>query len=520
MPVSIFALNSFQSMFTGNMNSYGLHKYATIKKGQKEKGESFTKKEKVTEDLYRQHLEGEQGLGIVPIQKNNTCRFAALDIDVYTINFKLQLEAISSHNMPIFPFRSKSGGLHLYLFLSEPMKVLKIKEIMEQFRVMLGLNQNTEIFPKQTSLGEGQSGNWINLPYYNHEKTKQYMYGPDGSSLTIDEAISRVNSALQTEKSLKDFFENLPLSDGPPCLQHIYLFRETSSRNEYLFNLARYYKTRFGDDFPIHIKEANDLLKRPITKELELERTVIVSHQKKDYSYKCGEEPILSLCAKTLCQKRKYGIGGTEVSRLTYEEFIKYSTDPPYYEWIINGKSLRFFSEHEIISQEQFRILCFREINILPTKIKDVNWTQIVNTALANIIIKNVADEEDISPGSLFRNYLAEFMEKRAQAQNKEQILIDRVYKDVENEFYIFKPKNLITFLYGQKRFRYFKQTEIQDRLRRLGGEPTRYYINDAIGRARVWRMPLSALVHFVDDDTKVEEFKVEFKEEFEDEAF
>lgn len=520
MGVSVFALSSFQSIFTGNQSSYGVHVYKGSKKGEKEKGDSFTKKEQVTETLYKQHLEGTQGLGIVPIQNDNTCRFAVLDIDVYNTDFKLQLEALSNHNIPLFPFRSKSGGLHLYLFLAEPMKVLKVKETMDEFRVLLGLNANTEVFPKQSSLSNGQSGNWINLPYYNQEKSKQYMYAEDGSPLLLDEAISRINTNLQTEKSLKAFFENLPLSDGPPCLQHIYLFQDTKYRNEYLFNLARYYKTKHGDDFPMYVKEANDLLKKPIVREGELDRTVIVSHTKRDYSYRCNEEPIISICAKALCKRRKYGIGGTEVSRLSFEEFAKYSTDPPYYEWMINGKSLRFFSETEIINQEQFRVLCFRELHILPTKLKDINWTQIVNNALENIVVKKVEDSEDVSPGSMFRDYLAEFLEKRAGAQNKEQILIDRVYKDSDMGFYIFKPKNLITFLYGQKRFKYYKQTEVQDRLRQLGGEPNRYYINETVGRVRAWRLPIEALTRFVEDDAKIQDFKVEFQEDFDEESF
>lgn len=520
MAVSLFTLNSFQSIFSGNTDSYGVHIYGKSKEGEKEKGKSFTKQGQVTDELYKDHLEGGQGLGVVPIQKDNKCRFAALDIDMYTVDFSGLLEVLSNHNIPLFPFRSKSGGLHLYLFLAESIRVTKVKEFMEEFRILLGLHKNTEVFPKQTSLTDGQSGNWINLPYYNCDETKQYLYDPSGEPVGVDEAISRINSMLQTEKSLRAFFDSLPLADGPPCLQHIYLFRETNFRNEYLFNLARYFKTKYGDDFPDHIKEANENLKRPIKDANEIDRTIITSHKKRDYSYKCNEEPIVSICAKTLCQKRKYGIGGTEVSRLSYEDFIMYTTDPPYYEWVVNGKSLRFFSEQEIISQEQFRILCFRELHILPTKIKDTNWTQIVNTALANVVVKKVDDIDDVSPGSLFRDYLAEFLEKRAGAQNKEQIMIDRVYKDTESGFYIFKPKNLINFLYTQKRFKYYKQTEIQDKLRQLGGEPTRYYINETIGRVRVWQLPIEALTRFIDDESKVTDFKVEFAEDFDEEAF
>ena len=114
---------------------------------------------------------------------------------------------------------------------------------------------------------------------------------------------------------------------------------------------------------------------------------------------------------------------------------------------------------------------------------------------------------------------MAEFLEKRAGAQNKEQILIDRVFKDERIKAYIFKPRNLVDFLYHQKQFKYFRQTEIQDRLRRLGGEPTRYFINSKIKNVRVWSLPISSLSKFVGDES-IEDFKIEFKEEYEDEAF
>lgn len=519
--ITLHSLTQFQEFFTGNLDSYGVHIYAKTKKGVKEEGKSFTKTEPVTESLYREHLEGKQGLGIIPIQKDNTCRFAALDIDIYTIEFNDMLSVLSAHNIPLFPFRSKSGGLHLYLFLQSGIQAAKVKEFMDQFRVLLGLAQKTEIFPKQSSLVAGQHGNWINLPYYNAiGKPKQYMYAPDGSPMELEDAMAKIEIQRQTVKSLNEFFSGLPLADGPPCLQHIYLFQDTDFRNEYLFSLARYYKTKHGDDFDRHLELANDALKRPIESKQELHNTIIASHRKKDYSYRCNEEPIVSLCAKALCQKRAYGIGGTEISQLSFEDFIKYETDPPYYEWIINGKSLQFFSEAEIINQHQFRNLCFRELHILPTKIKDLNWVQIVNRALENIIVKEVAQEDSMSAGSLFYEYLLEFLEHRAMAQNRDQILtMDRVFKDEEKESYIFKANNFIKFLQDVKQFRRFQPTEVRARIRRLGGEQVRYYVNKNDKNRRVWKLPYRALNGMRNAGAEAS-MEIDFTEEYENEEF
>lgn len=518
MAVSIVELNDFQTLFTGNQEAYGVHIYDTVIEGEKEKGKSFTKTEPIRDAHYADHLNGKQGLGIVPIRKDGTCSFAAIDIDVYDKAITPYLEILYKYDFPLIPFRSKSGGLHLYLFLQNPMKTIKVKGLLEVFRLVLGLNEKVEIFPKQVNLGPGQTGNWINLPYYNAEKTNQYMYNEKGKMILLEEAMEIIKAKLQTEDSLINFLQQLPLSDAPVCLQHIYLFGETNFRNEYLFSLARYYKTKYGDDFEFKVLESNNQLKRPIDTE-RLTSTVISSHKKRDYSYKCQGEPLNSKCNKEECKRRQYGIGGEEVSDLSYEDFIQYRTDPPYYEWIINTKSLKFYSETDIIQQVRFRALCFRELHILPNRLKETNWTQILNRALQNIQVRESKEGEDISPGTMFKEFLIEFLEKRVLAQNKEQILVDRTFKDEELKAYIFKAKNFTSFLIQQKQFRYYGQTEIQDRLKQLGGTPNRYYVSLKYSTVRVWQLPFEAMKKFIDDKI-VDDIKIDFKEEHKDEAF
>jgi len=517
MSITLLGLSDFQLLFTGNTEAYGQHIYKYSDKGKKEKGDNYTKISKVTDTLYRDHLEGKKGLGIVPIDRNNNCRFAAIDIDVYNKDIKNYIDFIHGNNLPVFPFRSKSGGLHLYVFFEKFMKVNKVKYFMEVFKLILMLGINTEIFPKQSALVEGQAGNWINLPYYNAYKTQQYMYDNKQEPIGFDLALDLIKDNLQTEEKLTEFFSNLPLSDGPPCLQSIHLWRTTDFRNEYLFSLARYYKTKFGDDFEYKLIEANALLDKPIDIS-RLQRTVISSNKKKDYTYKCSGEPLVSLCNKNICKSRAYGIGGEEISELTYEEFIKYESDPPYYEWKVNGEILRFFSEKDIISQIQFRILCFRHLHLLPIKIKEMNWSHIINRALENVIIKKINAEEDVSTGSLFKEYMSEFLEKRAPADNREQVMIDRVYKDKDKSVYVFKPKNLINFLFYQKQFRNYMPTVIHAKVRELGGVPVRFRIDKNV-TTRVWELPFKALGMFIEEKS-VDDFKIDFKEEYEDEAF
>ena len=138
------------------------------------------------------------------------------------------------------------------------------------------------------------------------EKTKQYLINQKNKPLTLEEAIIEINKKLQTEEMVLEFIKNLPMNDGPPCLQSIYLKGKTDYRNNYLFSLAGYYKAKHGDDFEFKLASANNELIESLGLE-ELNKTVISAHKRKDYSYKCNEEPICSICSKQECKKRKYG---------------------------------------------------------------------------------------------------------------------------------------------------------------------------------------------------------------------
>lgn len=493
----------FQEIFSGNPSGFGQHQpfQGDLKEGEKSRGKSWTVKEPITFEKYKKHLEGQIGLGVVPL-KESKVKFAVIDIDNYNQKFiKNMIEKVYHNRLPFLPFLSKSGGLHLYLFFTEFVEFSKIKNGILEFLPVLGLKQNIEIFPKQKKLKDPQIGNWINLPYFNCKGSKQVLIGKDLKPLSLEAALKTIK---QASLSLSDFamaLSNLYLNDAPPCIQNIYYNEDTAQRNEFLFNAAVYLKSKYTEDFEYELKELNNSMTRPL-EEKELEATIIKSHRQRDYCYKCTQPPCSEFCAKELCKKRKYGISSEEISELSFEDFIQYTSDPPYYEWVVNGKALTFYQENDIIKQDRFRELCFRELHILPSRLKEATWTNIINRALKNIIIKTIALEDDISPGSMFLFNLHDFLENRVHAENLSQILIDRVYKEKENQVYIFKSKNLVDFLFIQKGFRLFKTTEIQSRLKRMGATVDRIYLDKTNKGVRVWKLPFKV----------VDELKVDIK--------
>ena len=520
MNLSLALVEDFSRLFSGHMGSYGVHiedENEVPDASGKKRGKNFTKQNPVTVELYTRHLDGAEGLGIVPVDQMGKCSFAVLDVDVYGVDHKPVLTVIKETGLPIVPFRSKSGGLHLYIFFGSPEKAARVVEVMTGLRILLMLDKKTEIFPKQAIVRPDESGNWINLPYFCESKTKQYAIGDQGEPLTLDEAVELAKRRSVSLETLESELVNLPLSDAPPCLQAVYLRKTTNNRNNYLMSLGTYYKAKLGDDFEFSLIEANNRLDNPIDIE-RLTKTVINSQKKRNYSYLCKEEPICSICYKDRCKKRKFGVGGDLVSELSYEEFRQYNTDPPFYEWVINGKSLKFYDERDIMGQQEFRVLCFRLLHILPVKLTDSTWTGIVNTALSNVIVKEIDPANDVSSGSIFMDFLSEFLTRRAPAMTKNQLLVDRVFFDTESDVYVFKPKVFYHFLVNTKNFKVYSATEVQSRLSTMGAMPVRYYISSEHSNVRLWTISKSALKTFI--ESPVDQVEVDFMEEMNNEPY
>ena len=84
--------------------------------------------------------------------------------------------------------------------------------------------------------------------------------------------------------------------------------------------------------------------------------TVIKQLNKKDYFYKCEDQPIKPFCNKEICKLRKYGVGSAGISN-DLSSLTKIDGDPPI--WILNVDELRVeLSTQGLISQQQFQKDC------------------------------------------------------------------------------------------------------------------------------------------------------------------
>lgn len=524
-------LAGFMDLFSGDNHNYGVHQYMFEESG-KEKGKNFTAKNKLlTAEQYQAHLAGETGLGIIPIDQKGEVKFAVIDIDVYDKSFDLYLQAIERAGFPFVPFRSKSGGLHLYTFFEQAINAKAAIEVTRAMSAMLGLdlyvknklNRILEIFPKQTRADGKDVGSWINLPYYNASNTRQYSTR-SGKQLTLDEAIAYAKSKRTTLAEIQRFLKELAGGDGPPCLQTIRLLGHMSEgmgRNNYLFSIGVYYKKSDPEFWEQSLFEANNAMAKPLPRD-ELEATVINSLRKKDYAYKCKEAPCVDFCRKSDCKKREYGIGkdGGYFSEVEFGPLVQIKAFEPYYEWQVrlHGDEkfvvMRFKNEADIIGQDSFLRMCVRDLHRLPVKIKQSEWYKLINQALADMKIIEVDQDDDTAPIGLLRMFFIEFLTERAPAQTKEQLLSKRAYLDEQTGTYYFRTGDLSEFLFITKNFRFFTPSDLHGILRDFKAKPTR--IKTERGKQlRVYEISRGDLLRL--GEARDEPFKAKFgdKEDF-----
>lgn len=527
MKIKEVQVQEFMTYFSGSLHNYGEHTYEKgDQTGTKKVGSSKTIREKlITIQEYERHLAGEKGLGIIPISETSKCRFSVIDVDLYDVDYELYLRAIEQYRFPIVPFRSKSGGLHLYTFYIEEVSPSLAIAAMKQMAFLLSIdilvkskkNTPVEIFPKQTKIKPGDTGNWINLPYYDAAKTKSPAL-KGGKDLTLSEALAHIRDKRVKMSDVQAFLGEVELSDAPPCLQTLNIlnpFGEGSGRNNYLFSFGVYLKKKDESDWEFKLKEVNNNLAKPVP-ESELEHTVIASLKRKDYLYKCLDTPCVSACNRKECEKREYGIGkeGGYFNAIEYGQLTQVQLDEPYYLWEVRLQGqegyteLQFSSEDEIIKQDVFLRLCMRKLHELPVKLKQLEWFNKVNQALKDLRVQKVEHGDDTSPIVLFRAHIHEFLTDRALADTKDQVMSKRVYFDQKTSSYWFRSADIMSFLEQQKRFFHFGSGELHKRLRKdMNAESITIRTESGL-KVRVWSVPK----HAIDSEQRIE-FVPKFEE-------
>ena len=419
--VSNIIAQQFLLLFRGKSNTYvrnDLPKDAPAK-GEKIRTNIVSIQGVVDAELMARHLDGDFGVGICPITQDGKCFFGVIDIDYYKSDIRDVVKLINDYNIPLIPFRSKSGGLHLYLMLSRGVAAKNLRESLSRIVEIFSLEDRygrgkVEIFPKQNTISEGGFGSTVTLPYFNAEHADTYMLDSDMQKVSLDDMMNLVRRRMTSLEALDEALDSLPYNDAPPCIQKVILSgsvgSEDSGRNNFLFSYSIYAKKKFGDGFVEKVEELNEKFQSPL--DSQVVNSVTASVAGHEYTYKCRDIPCSSYCDKATCRKREYGLGKDKghFTGIEYGKMYRYLTAEPYYVWELRlvgqeeWKKAIFKDEGYLIDQRNFAKLCIRYLNTAPSPIKSDEWFSILNLYLQNITDIEVKEETDTSASAIIHN--------------------------------------------------------------------------------------------------------------------
>ena len=449
-------LKKFINIFKGLDSAYG----QTVKTDQfsekgKHKTKSFTISNPVTKKLWREHLEGKDpALGIVPINKENKCKWGCIDIDTYPFDHKKFIQKLKEKNIPIIVCRSKSGGAHAFLFTKDfvPATVMRVK--LKLIASAMGF-AGVEIFPKQDYIrvDRGDTGSFLNLPYHGNGRTVRYAYGLDGDTLTLDqffdlhEQVSLTTEKLnefkiENKEEKKDHFDGMPpclvtlLSDGVPDGQ----------RNNCMYNVGVYLKKRYPDkeEWQSHMFTYNKQFMTPPLDATEI-NTLIGSLDSKEYNYKCKDEPIHSFCDSKKCALQKFGVGdNTPPPEIA--EIRKYDSDPPIYFASIDGESVEV-DDATLHDPEKFSLACMNQIGKPMMPVAKHVWRRLLIKLFANL--ETIPAPESSKLDVQLKEILADYINKTPGKELKD-VMRGIAFTDTDG-FTYFKFKDFWKFLLKTK---------------------------------------------------------------------
>lgn len=372
-------------LFNGYDRAYGTYQVSRANDSGKVQGEAVTHKGTPTPDLFARHLMGKgPGLGIIMLRADDTVAFGVIDNDDRRMDHKAAVAKIRRYRLPLMLCRSKSGGGHFYCFTEEPVDASVMVARLTEWAALLGVSRTAEIFPKQTvRLSEKDVGNWINIPYYGGDGSPRAGVRDDGSPMSLEEFITdseraRVPVAVMNRPYVQEHSELFV--EAPPCLSMIHAqggFVD-GTKKDGMFSMGVYLKKRFPDDWENRMPEYNAEMANLKFEELS---GLIRQLGKKDYSYKCKLEPLVSVCNRRECLRRRYGVGegSSEASDYDIGGLIRYEPpdselgDEVFWRMELNGKPVQV-NTRDFLSPQAFMLACLEQANVVVLPMPVGRW--------------------------------------------------------------------------------------------------------------------------------------------------
>lgn len=388
----------------------------------------------LSDEHFHRHFNKIQGLGIIPIQPNGNVNFGCLDIDKDDIDHIDLVNRIKSLGLPLYVFVSRSRAAHAYFFIGgDGMSAALVQKRLNQWGLALGCGKDlpvVEVFPKQTDLNNKDSiGNYVNIPFFQQfaesvepDDHRGKFVTSDGRYVGLEEFVT-VAEQHDPKMSMPLPIRTVAFSDGPPCLETLQQRGiPEGMRNLGLYNVGVYFKKSDPENWEDLLQAYNNKFMVPPFHGSKMDKRemmqLLKSLRKKEYQYKCKEDPIASHCEAGLCKTRLHGIKTKEemlrdkVSRIDCPiiGLIKYESDPVTWGLVLNGGSNTInVSGGELLMYQNLRKYILDGLGELPQNMKSDEWDLKLKDLLTTA--QKVEVSEESGDTKLILTLLEQFVE-------------------------------------------------------------------------------------------------------------
>lgn len=480
------------------------------------------------------HLRGEARMGMIPLRDDNTVSFCAIDHDAYGENIDHTIIAKQVIDLPLILTRSKSGGAHLWMFSSTPMQAPIVIKTLKHWVTELGWAPKTEVFPKQAERANADDiGNWINLPYFgaftdNPQCTALVAVRKDNTTrtLTLEEFLSCAEKASPPDKYLNESAmrvrarnpksSDVLFSDGPPCIQSIFVSASKNgwsegSRNNTLWHIG-VYLARQGHNEAALVRKLSEMNKTnwvyeqppdkftvpPLGLEDKEIAAIARSVSRKEYGYKCNEEPMKELCNHNLCKLRTWGIGTKPEVEMADEisAFVTIEGNPAHWFFSYGDRRVHIDNAEVLLTAKKFRVAVTnatgRSFPLLPD--------QVHNKLITRLQKDGDVRQQDVEASALYalESSLADFIVD-APGDSLEDVVQGKVFTSTDGFIYM-RGDAFFKYLQRARNQVRSKQQAIAELQQAVGLEYGDKVMPRIKGRqVRMWRVPAS----FIEKETR-----------------
>ena len=439
-------LEEFVQLFQGSSTYFGASQPIGSKKPNgKNEFKHWVEPKPMTLDHWKQHLKGEAYYGSVPIRDDNTCSWGVIDVDRYNIQHKDVISVIRKRQYPLIPFRSKSNGLHLVLFIDGVVAASAMRKKLIEIASDLGINDTTtDIYPAQDEVDlspekwdDKRKGNFVNLPYQKAHMTTRVAMDDNGNGIKIENLFEFVKPYRLKPADFKKLkiFQDDETKDYPPCVINFMKNRvqKGEGRNDAMFNVAVLAK-KINPDPVMYEDWTRNMMTKVCSENLHPKelQNIFKGVENKEYAYKCKTSIARMHCVSSTCVKRKFGIGTNEALP-EVGKLLKVNSYPePYWILPIQGKSIRLSTKQ--LYQQQLLGEALLNYDIVWRTLKPSKRDPDPYRDWLEELISNKQDMEGFDAaeemGDVFNSRMSRFLEDVEDTTEFDQIDNGNIWKD------------------------------------------------------------------------------------------